>query len=336
LNCNAPCGRQSFSHDGSAIVEPLATCLEPGRLDIYRTTIFSGLTRALRLAFPAVERPVGGEFFAGAADAFIREYLPRVAYLDLYGGGFPDFLSRFPPAISLPYLADVARLDWAVNRALHAPDDTPLDLSQLAALAPDDQDRVRFRAHSSVGSLRSDFAVNDIWRAVLKGDDQALADLDLASGRPSCWSSVAKPASRFRRSSSLSLPRQCMHVRALPPGDGRSEEGKSLLYGLTDLTKSDLGCSGSCGVITVISPSLTHSCTLSATHLGAHMRETRINMIDALRGQQEQLKRLLAQKALISDATQSDLSAIVAQIIEIKRLIAEFEKIIQDQLQRRE
>ena len=168
-------------HDGSAIVDPLATCLEPNRLDIYRNTIFSGLTRALRLAFPAVERLVGGEFFAGAADAFIRKHLPRTAYLDLYSGEFPDFLSRFPPASSLPYLADVAGLEWAVNLALHAPDDMPVDLSQLAALTPDEQGRVSFVVHPSVALLRSDFPVDGIWRAVLKGDDQALADLDLAA-----------------------------------------------------------------------------------------------------------------------------------------------------------
>jgi hypothetical protein len=64
------------------------------------------------------------------------------------------------------------------------------------------------------------------------------------------------------------------------------------------------------------------------------MRETTINIIDALRGQQEQLKRLLAQKALISNATRLDLSEIEAQVIEIKRLLAEFEKVIQDRLQR--
>ena len=72
----------------------------------------------------------------------------------------------------------------------------------------------------------------------------------------------------------------------------------------------------------------------SAKHLAASMRETTINIIDALRGQQEQLKRLLAQKALISDAPRPDLSEIEAQVIEIKRLLAEFENVIQDQLQR--
>ena len=72
---------------------------------------------------------------------------------------------------------------------------------------------------------------------------------------------------------------------------------------------------------------------LSAKHLAPSMRETTINIIDALRGQQEQLKRLLAQKALISDAPRPDLSEIEAQVIEIKRLLAMFEKVIQDRLQ---
>ena len=45
---------------------------------------------------------------------------------------FPEFLARFPPAASLAYIADVARLEWAVNRALHAPDAAPLDVARLA------------------------------------------------------------------------------------------------------------------------------------------------------------------------------------------------------------
>ena len=73
---------------------------------------------------------------------------------------------------------------------------------------------------------------------------------------------------------------------------------------------------------------------LSAPEEAPSMRETTINIIDALRGQQEQLKRLVAQKTLISDAPTSDLSEIKAQVIEIKRLLAEFEKVIQDRLQR--
>jgi hypothetical protein len=64
------------------------------------------------------------------------------------------------------------------------------------------------------------------------------------------------------------------------------------------------------------------------------MAESAINIVDALRGQQEQLKRLLAQKMWISDAPKATLSEIEAQVSELKRLLAQLESDIQDQLRR--
>ena len=58
------------------------------------------------------------------------------------------------------------------------------------------------------------------------------------------------------------------------------------------------------------------------------MAETTVSIIDALRGQQAQLRRLLAQKQLISQSTESDLSEIEAQVIELKRLLSELETVI--------
>ena len=46
----------------------------------------------------------------------------------------------------------------------------------------------------------------------------------------------------------------------------------------------------------------------------AKMAESTINIVDALRGQQEQLKRLIAQKMLISEQPKATLSEIDAQI----------------------
>jgi hypothetical protein len=64
------------------------------------------------------------------------------------------------------------------------------------------------------------------------------------------------------------------------------------------------------------------------------MAETTINIIDALRGQEAQLRRLLAQKVLISEAPRPQLSEMEAQVAELKRLLNELEKVIQDQLKR--
>jgi flagellar biosynthesis chaperone FliJ len=62
------------------------------------------------------------------------------------------------------------------------------------------------------------------------------------------------------------------------------------------------------------------------------MAESTINIVDALRGQQEQLKRLIAQKMLISEQPKATLSEIYAQIGELQRLLAQLESDIQEQL----
>ncbi len=152
------------------------------RLDVYRNTFASVLTTALRLSYPALHRLVGAEFFEGAAPIFIEAHPPKSACLDDYGEKFADFLSDFEPAASLAYLPEVARLEWAVNRALHASDVEPLDPRRLAALAEAERARVRFAPHPSVSLIRADYPVDTIWRAVLEQDDAALAAIDLAAG----------------------------------------------------------------------------------------------------------------------------------------------------------
>ena len=53
------------------------------------------------------------------------------------------------------------------------------------------------------------------------------------------------------------------------------------------------------------------------------MTETNINVTDALRGQQEQLKRLIAQQNWLREAPETTLSEISAQIEELARLLGE-------------
>lgn len=152
------------------------------RLAIYRNTCLSTLVNALRLSFPAVQRLVGVEFFDGSAREFIRRHPPASAWLNDYGAGFAGFLSGFVPAATLPYLADVARLEWTVNRALHADDAPGLDLARLAALHQSARSRVSFTAHPALSLLRLEFPADAIWRAVLDQDAAAMAAIDLASG----------------------------------------------------------------------------------------------------------------------------------------------------------
>jgi hypothetical protein len=168
--------------DDDAAAAMLAEHVGADRLDIYRNTFVAGVTKALRLIYPAVHRLVGAAFFEGAAAVFIAQHPPRAAWLDEYGAEFPEFLQTFRPAATLAYLADVARLERAVNRAIHAPDIAPLALERLAEVAPEHQMLVRFVPHPSIGLLRTAHPADDIWRGVLNADDAALAAVDPDGG----------------------------------------------------------------------------------------------------------------------------------------------------------
>jgi hypothetical protein len=170
------------AHDDAGISPHIvASGLRPAeRLEVYRNTCASVLVNALRLSYPAVHKLVGAEFFEGAARLFIAGHPPASACLDDYGDAFPEFLGGFGPATSLPYLPEVARLEFAVCRALHAQDAEALDARCLARVAQ--AERVRFVPHLSVTLLEATQPADLIWRAVLNGDDAALAAIDLASG----------------------------------------------------------------------------------------------------------------------------------------------------------
>lgn len=169
--------------DGPAARHVAADALAAeARLAVYRNTFAAALTATLRIAFPAVHRLVGADFFETAARLFIEAEPPRSAWLDSYGVAFPDFLDAFRPAASLPYLPGVARLEWAVNVALRTPDVPPLDLSRLATLDPADQERVVLVPSPAIGLVRADHPVDTIWQAVLAQDDAAMEEVALDSG----------------------------------------------------------------------------------------------------------------------------------------------------------
>ncbi|HEX4377309.1 MAG TPA: DNA-binding domain-containing protein [Steroidobacteraceae bacterium] len=151
------------------------------RYAIYRHTCLTTLINALRLNFPAVRLLVGDEFFEGAAAQFVSAQPPTSAYLNDYGASFAAFLAQFPPAAGISYLSDVARLEWAVSRSLHAPDSASLDPAALSALDPSQMSAVRFHPRPGVCLLRLNAPADEIWRAVLSGDEVAMAAVKLGN-----------------------------------------------------------------------------------------------------------------------------------------------------------
>lgn len=135
------------------------------RLAIYRHHHVTSLTAALQTTFPVVHRLVGDGFFRYVAHEFISVHPPVRPCLFEYGEALAGFLETFPACAGVPYLPDVARLEWAVNRAVHADDAVPLGLGRLRSLDPADLDGLTLRFEPSVALLASPWPVDAIWRA---------------------------------------------------------------------------------------------------------------------------------------------------------------------------
>jgi hypothetical protein len=172
--------QQSFG--GALLGGPPPVEVDAELLGIYRNTCYGMLTAALSLSFPAVHRLVGAAFFEACAQAFIPIHPPRRAYLNDYGQEFPAFLGSYGPAAALSYLPEVASLEWAVNRALHAADVPALDVAALSAIDAKDVPMLRFLPHPAVSVLHVALPADAIWRAVLEHDEAAMAAIDLAAG----------------------------------------------------------------------------------------------------------------------------------------------------------
>jgi hypothetical protein len=148
-----------------------ASFLEPGgedamrRLAIYRRAVTANLVGALRGAHPVIVRLVGDGFFHEAASRFARATPPHSGDLNRFGSGFADFLGTYSPAASMPWLADVARLEWACHEASMAADGEPLDFDALAQVPAHAQGDLRFSLHPSVGVVKSAWPILAIWEA---------------------------------------------------------------------------------------------------------------------------------------------------------------------------
>ena len=150
------------------------------RLEVYRNSSRGVLLGALRLTYPAVDRLVGAEFFDAAARRFVETHWPSAADLNEYGADFGDFLEQFESARGVPYLADVARFEWALSVAAHADDAMALEPAKLGTLEPSNHAGLRFIAHPSMRLLSLRYPADDIADAVLAGDEAAMREIDLA------------------------------------------------------------------------------------------------------------------------------------------------------------
>src|SRR5476651_409961 len=137
------------------------------RFAVYRNNVHGSLINALASAYPVTLQLVGDEFFRAMAGCYVQANPPSSPVISAYGATFSSFIQGFEPAASVPYLADVARLERLRVRAYHAADAMPLDQQALIAALQQQSDlgELRLQLHPSLATLNSAYAVVALWAA---------------------------------------------------------------------------------------------------------------------------------------------------------------------------
>ena len=131
---------------------------------VYRNTVMSGCIDALQANFPSVVRLVGVDWFRAAAATYVRAQPPSDGRMLFYGETFAEFLARFEPAVDIPYLADVARLDRFWIEAHTAQDAASVDGAWLASLSAQALGALRLGVHPSARwRCFTDMPIYSIW-----------------------------------------------------------------------------------------------------------------------------------------------------------------------------
>src|SRR5258708_2019987 len=173
----------------------------PGkRYDVYRNNVTVSLIDALAAIYPAMQRITGTDFFRAMARFHIRATPPTSPLLFEYGRDFPAFIAQYEHAQSMPWLADVARIERAWLDAYHAADAAPLSQAELAAVAAERLGDLVFTPHPATRIVCSQFSAVAIFAA--NRDSKPVAPIDATAPEDAL----------------ITRPDSDVVVRHLPPG----------------------------------------------------------------------------------------------------------------------
>lgn len=170
-------------------------------LQAYRVNGDVSAQRALATAFPTLQLLLGADDFEQLAREFWRADPPQCGDLGEWGDGLAAWIAAHPQLAQWPYLADCARLDWALHRCERA-DDATLDGESIHRLGDTDPSRLTVDFTPGLAVIESRWPIVSIHEAHRSGDEAAFQALREAMAQPRGeaaivsrhgWKAVASP-----------------------------------------------------------------------------------------------------------------------------------------------
>ena len=172
-----PASGRADPHASWAILNPQRGVPGAERLSVYAGGYVARTREALAEVYEAVQHVVGDRTFTNLAHTYAARYPSHGYNLSLVGRHLPEFLASDPLTQQLPFLPDLARLEWLVCEAFHAFDEPPLDPARLARHSLDEWERTQLTFQPSVGLMASPWPILDIWTARTRPRSEVSIDL---------------------------------------------------------------------------------------------------------------------------------------------------------------
>lgn len=137
---------------------------DPRGLAIYQKSLQASAVRALRITYPTVLKLIGDDVFAYATEQLIKQDPPSTGDWALWGEHFSTVLKQLDALQEFPYVADIARLDFALH-ILGREKDTAVDMNSMSLLATCELEELRIVLNPALKLFVSKFPIVDIYNA---------------------------------------------------------------------------------------------------------------------------------------------------------------------------
>jgi hypothetical protein len=145
------------------------------RLDVYRSAYRSRLVECLADDYPALRHALGEEAFERLCHAYIAAHPSRSPSLNVFGRLLPRFV-RGHDALQGGFLSDLARLEWALVEAVHAPSSDAVSPEVVAQVPTEAWEGVRLLPCVWYAWLDFDYPADAYYQAFREDLDPALPD----------------------------------------------------------------------------------------------------------------------------------------------------------------
>ncbi len=152
------------------------------RLSIYRASVIGIQSDALASVYPVLDQLVGERFFSTLCKAYLSTNSSPSGDLHQLGKNMDTFLQNYSAVDSLPYLPDIAKIEWAYHQAFHAANDLDFSFEDFGEVPPEKQNQLVFGLSNSLTLIQSPWPIDHIWAANQKDNNEAEQIIDLNEG----------------------------------------------------------------------------------------------------------------------------------------------------------